>query len=66
METFKIHTKNKEESKAVKAVLKALKIPFESIEESPYKSKFVDKIKRSEAEAREGKLKTIKTEDLWK
>jgi len=66
METLKIHTKDKDQSRAVKAILKALKIPFESLKESPYKPEFVAKIKESEKQAKAGKLNKIKTEDLWK
>lgn len=50
---------------ALKAFMKALKICFEE-GESPYNPEFVEKIKRSEAEFKTGKIKAIKTEDLWK
>ncbi|RAV30726.1 DUF2683 family protein [Sinomicrobium soli] len=66
METFTIHTKNKEQSRIIKAFLKALKIPFQSSEENPYDPEFVAKIKESEVQAREGKVKAIKTDELWK
>jgi len=66
METLKIHTEDKEQLKTVKAILKALKVPFEASGESPYDPEFVAKIKESERQAKEGKVKTIKTEDLWK
>ena len=36
-----------------------------SKEESQYDPEYVAMIKRSQKEAREGKCKTIKTEDLW-
>lgn len=35
-------------------------------EEKPYNPEYVAMIKRSQKEAREGKYKTIRTEDLWK
>ena len=66
METLTIHTQNKAQTKAIKAVLKAMEIPFESDSESTYDPKFVAKIKASEEEAKYGKTKSIKTDDLWK
>lgn len=66
METLKIHTKDKEQLKTVKTILKALKVPFEASEESPYDPEFVAKIKESERQAKKGMVKAIKTEDLWK
>jgi len=50
----------------VKAFLEALKIPFEVSTESPYDPKFVAKIKESERKAAQGKVKTVRTADLWK
>jgi hypothetical protein len=35
------------------------------VEEETYNAEFVAKIKRSQQEAREGKCRTIKVEDLW-
>ena len=35
------------------------------IEEEAYDAEFVAKIKKSQQEAREGKCRTIKVEDLW-
>ncbi len=64
METLTIHTKNKAQTEAIKAVLKAMEIPFES--ESTYDPEFVAKIKASEEEEKYNKTKAIKTDDLWK
>ncbi|MCF8236439.1 MAG: hypothetical protein K9G67_16150 [Bacteroidales bacterium] len=47
METLTIHPENNEQMKAIKAVLKALKIPFDQ-KESPYKHEFVKKINEAE------------------
>ncbi|MCF8235437.1 MAG: hypothetical protein K9G67_10380 [Bacteroidales bacterium] len=47
METLTIHPENNEQMKAIKAVLKALKIPFDQ-KESPYKPEFVEKINEAE------------------
>ncbi len=66
METLKVHTKNKAQADAIKAVLKAMEIPFESEGESTYDPEFVAKIKASEEEEKYGKTKAIKTDDLWK
>jgi len=66
METLEIHTGDKEQLKNVKAVLRALKVPIEASGESPYGPGFVAKIKESERQAKEGKVRTVKTEDLWK
>ena len=61
MEALTIHPQNREQLKAIKTVLKAMKIPFEK-EDSPYDPEFVKKIQKSRAS--EGKA--IKTKDLWK
>lgn len=47
MEILTIHPENNEQMKAIKAVLKALKIPFDQ-KESPYKPEFVKKINEAE------------------
>lgn len=65
METLIAHPKNKEQLAALKAVMKALKVDFET-EKSPYKPEFVAKIKRSEAQMKAGKGVKIAIEDLWK
>ena len=65
MGTLIAHPENKEKSDALKAVMKALKISFEE-EQSPYDPEFVEKIKRSDENFKDGKFKAIKTEDLWK
>lgn len=66
METQTIHTKNKAQTEAIKAILKAMEIPFESSEESPYDPEFVAKIKSSEEEESYGKTTVVRTDDLWK
>jgi hypothetical protein len=45
MEALTIHPQNKEQLKAIKSVLKALKIPFYN---SPYNPEYVKKIQESE------------------
>lgn len=67
METLKIQTKDKEQLKTVKAVLKALKVPFEVSQENPYDPEFVAELKESEKQMKEGKkTKTRGKEELKK
>jgi hypothetical protein len=64
MGTLIAHPENKEKLAALKAFMKALKIPFEE-EKPPYNPEFVEKIIRSEEDFKAGKYKAIKTADLW-
>lgn len=66
MQTIVVHLDSKEKTNAIKAFLKALKIKFEVAEEAAYDPAFVAKIKKSEAEANKGELKSIKLDELWK
>lgn len=70
MQTLTIHAETSTELRAVKTVLKAMKIKFEedSAEDtkSPYNPEFVAKIKQGEKDKRAGLGKVIKTADLWK
>jgi len=68
METILAHPENNEQLKAIKAVLKALKIKFESkTEETPnYDPEFVKMILEGKKEIEEGGGTTIALEDLWK
>lgn len=59
------YPENEEKAKALKVIMKALKIPFEEAA-SPYSPHFVEKIRLSEAQFEAGNFKAIKTEDLWK
>jgi hypothetical protein len=47
MEALTIHPKNREQLKAIKMVLKAMKIPFEK-KDSPYDPEFVKMIQDAE------------------
>ncbi|MFD2288451.1 hypothetical protein GJU39_04130 [Pedobacter petrophilus] len=66
METLIAHPKNEEEAIALKAVMKVLKIDFET-ENSPYNREFVEKILSSEKARKSEKpgLK-INVQDMWK
>ena len=66
MEILLVRPENNEQLKAVKAVLKALSVDFISKEEKKYNPEFVKKIQESRKQAKEGKVTTIKLEDLWK
>lgn len=60
METLKIQAKDKEQLKTVKAILKALKVPFEASQESPYDPEFVRELKESEKQMKEGKKTRVR------
>ncbi|MDZ7742757.1 MAG: hypothetical protein U5Q03_13685 [Bacteroidota bacterium] len=51
METLRIHPENNEQMKAIKAVLKALKIPYDE-KESPYNPEFVKKLYDAEKDSK--------------
>jgi uncharacterized membrane protein (DUF106 family) len=65
METVTIHSENKDQLKAIKAIMKALKVEFK-VEKSPYNPEFVAKIEQSKQEIKDGKGIRMKVEDLWK
>lgn len=66
METLLIHPENSEQMKAIKAVLKALNIGFESTRESPYNKAFVEKIKQSRKHYLAGKTRKVSLDEIWK
>lgn len=59
MEAFAIYLKDREQTEAVKAFLKALKIPFKPLKTDPYDPVFVAKIKESEQQIKEGKVTRV-------
>ena len=73
METIIIKA-NKKQSKIVKAFLETQDVKFDisttkkkdKESESPYDPAFVERILRSSQQAKEGKGRIIKLEDLWK
>jgi len=66
METIIAHPKNKDEARALKAVMKVLKIDFIS-EKSPYNPKFVKKISEGVEERKACKPgMVIDAENMWK
>jgi hypothetical protein len=65
MTTLIVHPDNNEKLKALKVVMKALKISFEE-KTSPYDPEFVASILQAEQDIKNGKGVKIATEDLWK
>ena len=64
METLIVEPKSRKQLNAVKAILKALDVSFRNEGESPYNPEFVAKIKKSEQQIKEGKVTSVKKEDL--
>lgn len=64
METLIVHPKNQKQLVAVEAVLKALNVAFKKEEESPYNPDFVTKIKKSQEQAKSGKVITYTHDQL--
>jgi hypothetical protein len=68
---FIIRPETSEQRSIIKALMKAMKIKFEvsKEEKSPYNNNFVEKIKRSQQNFKEGKGRVVSSEDLdnlWK
>ena len=63
---FIVHPANEEQVNALKAFAKALKMKFEITTQQAYNPEFVEKIKKSREQYKEGDFTVIKTEDLWK
>ncbi|TFF34807.1 DUF2683 family protein [Mucilaginibacter psychrotolerans] len=66
METLIVYPESKEQAMAVKAFLKSLKVSFEKEGNGPYNQAFVEKIKRGEKAAKEGKGVKVDLDNLWK
>ena len=65
METLIIHSeKNKIE--AIKALLAAFDVKFEEATDLTYSADFINKIKESEIDLKEGRYRKVSLEDLWK
>lgn len=70
-EVFIIHPETSEQISVIKAIIKAMKIKFEVTKEekSPYNTEFVEKIKRSQKNFKEGKGRSVtldELDNLWK
>ncbi len=66
METILIHLQSKKQIKAFEQMAKALKVPFEIKKESPYKPEFVAMVKQADKDFKNGKVKKVKLDDIWK
>ena len=66
MEAIILYPKSKEQADLFEQLARELNVQFEKKGESPYNQEFVEKIKRSENNYKEGRFTTIKVEDLWK
>lgn len=69
METLILHPADNNQVEAIKAIARALKVPFEvksEEEKSLYNSEFNEKMKLSDAEKKAGHYKVISIEELWK
>jgi hypothetical protein len=61
-----VHTENDEQSNALKALLKVMKLKFEDIAINAYSPEFEKKLRKSIAQADRDEVATIATENLWK
>lgn len=65
MGTLIVHPANKEQLTALKAFMKALNIAFEESKQA-YNTEFVEKMKVSKQQAKEGKTVGVSLDDIWK
>lgn len=65
METLIVHPANKEQLSALKAFMKAFNISFEE-NKQPYNAEFVEKMKLSKQQAKEGKTVKVSLDEIWK
>lgn len=66
METLIVQPKDKEQLAALKAIMKALKIDYKTEKSGEsYNQDFVNKMKKSEEDLKEGRTTQIKPADIW-
>ena len=65
MQTLIVHLDSKNKLTAVKAVLKALSVPFEE-EKSAYTSEFKVKMKEGEEDIKAGRTVKVALDEIWK
>jgi phage terminase Nu1 subunit (DNA packaging protein) len=66
MSTILAHPQNQEQLNAIKAVLKALKVPFEQQDEVSFPELTKSDIDQAYKELRAGQYTVIEADDLWK
>jgi len=64
MDNILIAPKSKKEFDLLTEILKSMRIAFQI--EKPYNKELVKKIEKSRTEYKNGKFKSINTDDLWK
>ena len=66
METILIRAKSKDQIKVFDEMAKALKLPFEVKEDSPYNPEFEAMVEQADKDFKSGNGKKIKLDDIWK
>ena len=66
MNSILIHPHSKEQEEIFEKMAKALKVPYEIKEDSPYKDEFVKMVKDADIEYQAGKGKKINFDDICK
>ena len=66
MNSILIHPKSKEQEEIFEKMAKALKIPYEIKDDSPYKEEFVEMVRDAEVEYQSGKGEKINLDDICK
>ncbi|MEM9417154.1 MAG: DUF2683 family protein [Bacteroidota bacterium] len=59
------HPQTEKEANALKAIMRALRIEFETSEGSPYNEDFVAKIITSRQQAKVGKTAQLELSEIW-
>ena len=66
MYTLLVQPQNNEELKVVKNIAKALKVEFKLRKGKTYNADFIAKIEESKKQIKEGKVKKITLNEIWK
>lgn len=68
MEAIIVHPKDEEQLRVIKYILNTLNVPFGKTKDKAdfYNDDFNAKMERASLDKKEGRLKAIKTKDLWK
>lgn len=66
MNSILIHPHSKEQEEMFEKMAKALSIPYEIKEDSPYRKEFVEMVKEGDTEYQTGKGETINLDDICK
>ena len=66
MNSILIHPHSREQEEIFEKMAKALRVPYEIKEDSPYKEEFVEMVREAEEEYLSGKGKKINLDDICK